>query len=197
MQCGHESIAGPVSDIAARARGVVAATPSRDRDLVGSSRPLEQHALFSIRFGIGPRWPTAGCEAEARVVQLVETGRFGSQHLDGTSVAAALRVFGKPTGDAVAAITDEVRQIVSQHLKIPLDRLTPDTALQDLGVESLDLIEMVFALEERFDISIPFNANEVAAAGNGTFPSVGLGKLETIEQISLAVKERVAAKTSA
>ena len=48
----------------------------------------------------------------------------------------------------MAAITDEVRQIVSKQLKIPLDRLTPDTALQDLGVESLDLIEMVFALEE-------------------------------------------------
>jgi acyl carrier protein len=104
--------------------------------------------------------------------------------------------FSKPTGDAVAAITDEVRQIVSKQLKIPLERLTPDTALQDLGVESLDLIEMVFALEEKFNISIPFNANE-AAVGKAESSGVGLGKLETIEQISTAVKELVQAKTSA
>ena len=95
------------------------------------------------------------------------------------------------------AITDEVMQIISKQLKIPLERLTPDTALRDLGVESLDLIEIIFALEEKFDISIPYNANEVAAAGKGEFSAVGLGKLETITQISAAVKGLMVAKTSA
>jgi acyl carrier protein len=55
----------------------------------------------------------------------------------------------------VEAITDEVMQIIARELKIPPERLAPDTALQDLGVESLDLIEIIFALEEKFDISIP------------------------------------------
>jgi len=105
--------------------------------------------------------------------------------------------FGKLGGDSVEAITDEVRQIISKELKIPFERLTPDTALQDLGVESLDLIEIVFALEEKFDISIPYNANEVAAAGKRESARVGLGKLETIAQISAAVKGLMDAKTSA
>jgi acyl carrier protein len=105
--------------------------------------------------------------------------------------------FGKSTGDAVVGITDDVRQVISKQLKIPLERLTPDTALQDLGVESLDLIEIIFALEEKFNISIPFNANEQAAAGKAESASAGLGKFETIDQISAAVKELMQAKTSA
>jgi acyl carrier protein len=96
----------------------------------------------------------------------------------------------------VDTITDLVRQIISKELKIPLERLTADTALQDLGVESLDVIEIIFALEEKFDISIPYNANE-AAAGGGKTASDGLGKLETIHQISMAVTDLVGAKAAA
>ena len=95
------------------------------------------------------------------------------------------------------AITDEVREIISRELKIPFERLTPDTALLDLGVESLDLIEIIFALEEKFDISIPFNANESAAAGEEESSRLGLANLRTIAQISTAVKELMDAKTSA
>jgi acyl carrier protein len=104
---------------------------------------------------------------------------------------------GKLGGDSVEAIADEVRQIISKQLKIPLERLTPDTALRDLGVESLDLIEIIFALEEKFDISIPYNANEVAAAGQGESSTDGLRDLETVAQISAAVKALMDAKTSA
>lgn len=97
----------------------------------------------------------------------------------------------------VEAITDEVTQIISKQLKIPSERLTPDTALQDLGVESLDLIEIIFALEEKFDISIPYNANETAAVDKEELSRAGLGNLETISQISTAVKGLLDAKTSA
>ena len=31
--------------------------------------------------------------------------------------------------------------------------------LEDLGLETLDAVEMIFDLEEKFDISIPYNAN--------------------------------------
>jgi acyl carrier protein len=97
----------------------------------------------------------------------------------------------------VDAITEAVRQIISKELKIPLERLTPDTALQEFNIESLDFIEIIFKLEEKFDISIPYNANEAAAAGSREPASGGLGKLETIEQISAAVKGLVDAKTVA
>ena len=97
----------------------------------------------------------------------------------------------------VQAITDEVTRIIATQLKIPSERLAPDAALQDLGLESLDLIEIIFALEEKFNINIPFNANNAGVAGNGKSSSVGLGELQTIEQISAAVKGLVDAKNSA
>jgi len=113
-------------------------------------------------------------------------------------LTAAIALLAPDQGsDSVEAITEDVMQIIARELKIPLERLTPDTALQDLGVESLDLIEIIFALEEKFDISIPYNANEAAAAGSGDVTQGGLGKLETIEQISAAVKGLVGAKTAA
>jgi acyl carrier protein len=37
---------------------------------------------------------------------------------------------------------------------------TPDS----LGLDSLGLVEIVFAIEEHFDISVPFNANDPKAA---------------------------------
>ncbi len=95
------------------------------------------------------------------------------------------------------AITDDVREIIAKELKIPIERVTPDTKLQELGVESLDLIEIIFALEEKFDINIPYNANEQAAAGGKDPVEGGLGNVETIGQIATAVKGLIDSKTAA
>jgi len=35
-----------------------------------------------------------------------------------------------------------------------------DATLEDLGVDSLGLVEAIFAIEEAFDIQVPFNAND-------------------------------------
>ncbi len=93
-------------------------------------------------------------------------------------------------------IVEGVRQIISRELNIPLERLTPDTALQDVGVTSLDFVFIIFALEEKFDISIPYNANEPAATDEGASSNVKLDKLETIALISAAVKALMDAKAS-
>ena len=94
-------------------------------------------------------------------------------------------------------ITDEVGQIVARELKIPLERITPDTPLQDLGVESLDLIELIFALEDKFDISIPYNANTGETIGKAASAKAGAGKFTTIAQIAAAVKGLLDAKIPA
>ncbi len=38
--------------------------------------------------------------------------------------------------------------------------VTDEKSLEDLGIDSLGLVESIFAIEEAFDISVPFNANE-------------------------------------
>jgi acyl carrier protein len=42
--------------------------------------------------------------------------------------------------------------------------VTPEARLTDLGIDSLGVVEAVFAIEEAFDVAVPFNANEPAAA---------------------------------
>ena len=37
--------------------------------------------------------------------------------------------------------------------------VTLDSTLEDLGIDSLGLVESIFAIEEEFDVSVPFNAN--------------------------------------
>lgn len=54
---------------------------------------------------------------------------------------------------------DEVLDIVAQKAMIDRQRLTPEAKLSDLNISSLDMVEVVFALEEKFGIELPFNAN--------------------------------------
>lgn len=49
--------------------------------------------------------------------------------------------------------------IADKALLRPSD-LTAATRLEDLALDSLAMVELIFALEEAFDISVPFNAND-------------------------------------
>lgn len=53
------------------------------------------------------------------------------------------------------------------------ERLTPEARLADLSIASLDVIEIVFALEERFEIAIPFTAPVDGMEGRVEFETVG------------------------
>ncbi len=51
---------------------------------------------------------------------------------------------------------DKVKKIISEQLDVELEKITPDTRLMDdLKADSMDLVEMVMAFEEEFNISIP------------------------------------------
>ena len=45
--------------------------------------------------------------------------------------------------------------LVRKEKDVPDDKLTPDTALADAGIDSLDALTILFAIEEHFKISIP------------------------------------------
>ena len=61
-------------------------------------------------------------------------------------------------------MTDSVREkviaIIAEQAVLEPGDVTPDATLADLGIDSLGLVESIFAIEEAFDIQIPFNANE-------------------------------------
>lgn len=62
-------------------------------------------------------------------------------------------------------LEEQVTAILARQALRDPGALRPSDRLADLGLDSLGLVEVIFALEEAFDISVPFNANEPDAAG--------------------------------
>ena len=52
--------------------------------------------------------------------------------------------------------------LAAQALREP-SGLTLDMTLEGLGIDSLGMAEIIFAIEEEFDVMVPFNANETGA----------------------------------
>ena len=60
----------------------------------------------------------------------------------------------------MSSIQDRVIRIIAEQAVLDPSDVTLDSTLEDLGIDSLGLVESIFAIEEAFDISVPFNANE-------------------------------------
>lgn len=54
---------------------------------------------------------------------------------------------------------DQVIAIIAEQALLEPSDVTLASTLEDLGIDSMGLVECIFAIEEEFDISIPFNAN--------------------------------------
>ncbi len=57
-------------------------------------------------------------------------------------------------------VRDRILQIIAEQAMLDPSELKLDMSPQDIGIDSLGLVESIFAIEEEFDISVPFNANE-------------------------------------
>ena len=57
-------------------------------------------------------------------------------------------------------IESRVIQIIAEQAVLDPSDIAPEATLESLGIDSLGLVESIFSIEEAFDISIPFNANE-------------------------------------
>lgn len=62
------------------------------------------------------------------------------------------------------SIRDSVIRIIAHQAVLDVADVTPDSTLADLGIDSLGLVEAIFAIEETFDITVPFNANDPASS---------------------------------
>lgn len=58
-----------------------------------------------------------------------------------------------------AEIEAVVIAILAKQLLLSPDEIAPDARIDDLGLDSLGKVEAIFAIEERFGIAVPFNAN--------------------------------------
>ena len=74
-------------------------------------------------------------------------------------------------------VTADVIAIIGK--KLPLDKRNLQMAdrLDEIGIDSLMAVEMIFDLEEKFDIQIPFNANDATL------------EFETVGEVVAAIKK--------
>lgn len=81
------------------------------------------------------------------------------------------------------SIAEKVISIIAEQAMLSPAEVTPEATLDSLGVDSLGLVEAVFAIEESFDVQVPFNANE---PGNSAFD------ISSVQSIINAVEKLVA-----
>jgi acyl carrier protein len=83
-------------------------------------------------------------------------------------------------------ITAQVIGIIAQQALLQPSDVKIDHTLEDLGIDSLGLVESIFAIEEAFDITVPFNAND---------PNGGDFDITTVGSIIKAVQTLVQDQT--
>jgi acyl carrier protein len=86
-----------------------------------------------------------------------------------------------------ADVQDRVIAIIAEQAVLDVADVKMDSTLQDLGIDSLGLVESIFAIEEAFDISVPFNAND---------PAQSDFDISTVASIVSAVEALVAQKAA-
>lgn len=66
----------------------------------------------------------------------------------------------------------DVFEIVAKQAKTEAGQLSRETKLADLNLQSIDVVELVFAIEEKFDIEVPYAPGDQNTAGI-SFATVG------------------------
>lgn len=62
---------------------------------------------------------------------------------------------------------EKIKEIMAEQLEVDYDSITLDTSfINDLEADSLDIVEMIMAIEEEFDIEIPDeDAEKISTVG--------------------------------
>ena len=79
----------------------------------------------------------------------------------------------------------KVIDIIAEQAILEPSDVTLESTLESLGIDSLGLVESIFAIEEAFDIQIPFNAND---------PSDSEFNISSISSIISGIEKLVAEK---
>jgi acyl carrier protein len=85
----------------------------------------------------------------------------------------------------VGSVQDRVIAILAEQAVMEPEQVDLGATLEDLGIDSLGLVEAVFAIEEAFDIQVPFNANN---------PAESEFDISTVETMVRAVENLIAAQ---
>ena len=74
-------------------------------------------------------------------------------------------------------LVQRVLKVIATSKRIPLEKVTIDSGFQDLGIDSMDAVEILFGLENEFNINIP--DDEVRSVRDVRGMSEGVERLVT------------------
>lgn len=80
-------------------------------------------------------------------------------------------------------IKDKIFDIFAKEARLDREQLSLDARLEDLGIESLDMVQILFGIEETFDVYVPQDDENF--------------KLETMRDVVDGVKDLMAQKENA
>ena len=83
-------------------------------------------------------------------------------------------------------IRSKVIEIIADQAIVEPSDLSDESTLESLGIDSLGLVESIFAIEEAFDIKVPFNAND---------PSDSEFNISSVSSIISGIEKLVAEKS--
>ncbi|MBL4751029.1 MAG: acyl carrier protein [Amylibacter sp.] len=83
------------------------------------------------------------------------------------------------------SVADKIIAIIAQQAFLEPADINPEATLEALGIDSMALVECIFAIEETFDVQVPFNAND---------PEASQFDISTIQTIIHAVEGLIAAQ---
>lgn len=88
----------------------------------------------------------------------------------------------------MATVAERVIGILAAQALLEPEDIDPAADPESLGLDSLGLVEAIFAIEETFDITVPFNPNEPEAAPDFDISTVA----RIIEAVERLVSQKAA-----
>ena len=60
----------------------------------------------------------------------------------------------------MTSVENDIFEIIADKAAVEREKVISNASLEELEIASLDVVEIIFAIEEKFDIHVPFNAND-------------------------------------
>jgi acyl carrier protein len=94
---------------------------------------------------------------------------------------------------AMASAFDQIADIIAETSDVPREKITPDShVIDDLGIDSLDFLDIVFAIDKAFGIKVPIESwTQEVNAGNEPAE-----KFFVMKNLATRIEELVAAKSA-
>jgi acyl carrier protein len=85
------------------------------------------------------------------------------------------------------SVKDKIIAIIAEQAFLEPSDVALSSSMESLGVDSMGLVECIFAIEEKFDVQVPFNAND---------PQASSFDISSVQSIVTAVEALIADQKS-